>query len=142
MKPWGKGKSRRLVFNALLAVLLASAGTAGSSSAQQSFPTAGGASGSQTGDGSAPFASMAADPTADLFTGSATVNLPITVPPGRGDLTPSLGLAYNSASSSSPGGAWGRGWGLPTARIKRSTKFGVPVTTAATPSCLNWAEPP
>ncbi len=126
MTPQDKGKSRRLFFNALLAVLLTSAGAPGSSSAQQSYPTPGGASGSQTGDGSAPFAALAADPTADLFTGSATVGLPITVPPGRGDLTPSLGLAYNSASSSSPGGAWGRGWGLPTASIKRSTRFGVP----------------
>ncbi len=114
-------QARLLPLHALLALLLASVVPA-----QQSFPTPGGASGLQTGDGSAPFASMAADPTADLFTGSATVGLPITVPPGRGDLTPSLGLAYNSASSSAPGGAWGRGWGLPTARVKRSTRFGVP----------------
>ncbi len=126
MKPRAKGKSRRLFLNALLAVLLASAGTPGSSNAQQSYPTPGGASGSQTGDGSAPFASMAADPSADLFTGSATVGLPIELPPGRGSLTPSLGLGYNSASSSSPGGAWGRGWSMTAARLHRSTTHGVP----------------
>gem|GEM_PF-2751524 len=121
MKPPVITQAQLLPLHGLLALLLASVVPA-----QQSFPTPGGASGSQTGDGSAPFAALAADPTADLFTGSATVGLPITVPPGRGDLTPSLGLAYNSAASSSPGGAWGRGWGLPTARIKRSTRFGVP----------------
>ncbi len=59
----------------------------------------------------------------DLFTGRATASVPITLPPGRLGLSPSLGLSY----SSSGGSSWvGTGWNLDTGFIQRSVKRGVP----------------
>lgn len=48
---------------------------------------------------------------------------PISVPEGRNELTPSLGLTYSSAGGNS---TFGLGWSLSPAMFMRDTKFGVP----------------
>ena len=59
----------------------------------------------------------------DLFTGRASTQVPIFVPPGRKGMAPSVGLSYNSAG----GNGWvGLGWSLDLGVIQRSTKKGVP----------------
>lgn len=60
---------------------------------------------------------------ADLMTGSAVVEVPIIVPPGRNNLQPDLKLSY---SSNSPNGIYGVGWRLELGSIQRQTKQGVP----------------
>ncbi len=91
--------------------------------ADNEIPIPGMAQGSQSGDG-APFTGLAQSPGTELFTGSATTAVPLTVPQGRLDMTPQLALAYSSRAGRSP---YGFGWNLPTGRISRSTKHGVPV---------------
>ena len=59
----------------------------------------------------------------DLATGSATLSVPIVVPPGRKNMQPSLGLSYSSSNSN---GVCGVGWGLTTSSVQRSTKQGLP----------------
>jgi RHS repeat-associated protein len=59
------------------------------------------------------------------FTGAATYNLPIQVPPGPGGLQPSLELSYNSqivdAATSRTQASWvGMGWSLDTGYIQRN----------------------
>ena len=79
-----------------------------------------------TGDagGATPFgAAVGATPQVDYFTGGARLEIPIQVPPGRRDATPSLNLVYSSSAGDSP---WGFGWSLPIGHIARSTKWGVP----------------
>ena len=66
----------------------------------------------------------------DLFTGRATMSIPVTVPPGRKGVQPSLALSYSSSSRNS----WtGVGWGLDVGYIERSTKNGVPKYTSTDP---------
>ncbi len=60
---------------------------------------------------------------ADLATGAATMGVPISVPPGRKKLQPSIGLSYSSNNSN---GICGVGWAIPVNLIQRSTKKGVP----------------
>ena len=59
----------------------------------------------------------------DLATGSATVNVPIVVPPGRKNMQPNLALSY---SSNNANGVCGVGWALTSSSIQRSTKRGAP----------------
>jgi len=59
----------------------------------------------------------------DLATGSATAGIPITVPPGRKNMQPSLALSY---SNNNPNGVCGVGWSLSSSSIQRSTKKGTP----------------
>jgi hypothetical protein len=56
-------------------------------------------------------------------TGTATYNVPIIVPPGRGGIAmPNLALTYNSQQKN---GWVGMGWDLEIGSIQRNTKFGV-----------------
>jgi YD repeat-containing protein len=64
----------------------------------------------------------------DLFTGRATLSLPVPVPPGRKGVQPALALSY---SSSGRNGWLGAGWNLELGAIERSTKNGVPSYTDA-----------
>ncbi len=57
----------------------------------------------------------------DLATGSATMSIPITTPPGRKNMQPKLALSYSSNSSN---GICGVGWAIPQNSIQRSTKDG------------------
>lgn len=56
-----------------------------------------------------------------LFTGSATSNVPIVVPPGTGGMAPSLAFSYSSGRGR---GNAGVGWSLELSKITRSTKYG------------------
>jgi len=60
-----------------------------------------------------------------LFTGSMTWNVPISVPPGRGGIEPTLKLFYRSGS---PSGMLGLGWtldiGAPES-VERNIRFGL-----------------
>lgn len=60
---------------------------------------------------------------ADLFTGSLKLNIPISLPAGKRDILPPLNIAY---SSSSANGLLGVGWSLELGSINRSLKKGVP----------------
>ncbi len=59
----------------------------------------------------------------DLFTGRASVNIPIVVAPGRANVQPDIGLTY---TSSQPNSWCGVGWDLSIGTIERSTRLGVP----------------
>ena len=60
----------------------------------------------------------------DLHTGTANLSVPIPLPPGRGDLSPRLELAYCSGSGNGP---FGLGWSLPVPQVSRRTDRGVPL---------------
>jgi RHS repeat-associated protein len=98
-------------------------GFAGFANAGATFPNPGGAPGSETGDAIGPFAGLAEPASAGNYRGTASVTIPIAVPPAKGNAVPTLALRYNSATGASP---YGRGWSLPTASVRRSTKWGVP----------------
>ncbi len=59
----------------------------------------------------------------DLYSGSATYSLPITLPKGIGDMAPSIALSYSSQVANSP---YGVGWSMPIGAIWRDTSHGVP----------------
>ncbi len=64
----------------------------------------------------------------DLFSGQATANYPLTVPPGRGGLTPKLNLNYSSAvasafDSNSQASYVGVGWDLNTGYVVRNVNY-------------------
>jgi hypothetical protein len=62
-------------------------------------------------------------PLPDMFTGAFSHSIPITVPPGRKGIQPSLGLSYRSANPNS----WvGLGFSLNPGYIVRSTRLGPP----------------
>ena len=59
----------------------------------------------------------------DLFTGSASLSIPINVPPGTNGAAPDLALTYNNGV----GITWlGQGWDLRLPSVRRMVKFGVP----------------
>src|SRR5690554_5193323 len=60
---------------------------------------------------------------ADMFTGSAGISVPIATSPGRGGFGPSLALTYSSGSGNGP---FGHGWGLGLPAISRKTERGLP----------------
>jgi len=60
---------------------------------------------------------------ADLFTGSLKLNIPLSMPAGKRDILPPLNIAY---SSSNANGLLGVGWSLELGLINRSLKKGVP----------------
>lgn len=75
-----------------------------------------------------PFAAAGASGGASLFTGAATVSVPILLPPGRIHTTPDLELGYSSHAGLSE---VGRGWSLTIGAITRSTRHGVPRCTGS-----------
>ncbi len=80
--------------------------------------------GDSGGEGSGPFAGLASLPTANLFSGAMSLTLPILIPPGRKNATPSLALGYSSAARGAT--PLGRGWSLAFGAVVRSAKYGVP----------------
>ena len=70
-----------------------------------------------------PFATATARASANFFTGAATVEVPILIPPGRTETTPDLALTYSSQAGLGPVGL---GWSLSTGVISRSLRDGVP----------------
>lgn len=73
----------------------------------------------------------AVDPTVDESSGSASIRIPIEIPPGPGGLAPSLAFTYSSAQS---GGPLGVGWNIPLGEISCSGRFGV----RSTPGCNRY----
>ena len=73
------------------------------------------------GTGAKPISAVST-PTPANFNGSATTQIPIMVPAGRGGLAPQLALTYNSGAKNGPVGV---GWNLPVGCIQRSTKYGL-----------------
>ena len=59
----------------------------------------------------------------DLHTGTAHLSVPIPLPAGRAGLTPTLALAYDSASGNGP---FGLGWSLAVPNIARRTDRRIP----------------
>ena len=59
----------------------------------------------------------------DLHTGTARLSIPIPLPAGRAGLTPTLALAYDSASGNGP---FGLGWSLAVPSIARRTDHRIP----------------
>jgi len=72
---------------------------------------------------SAPIGAGVKIPLPDLLTGSFSHSVPLTIPPGRKGMQPSLSLNYRSSNSNS----WtGLGWSLNPGYIVRSTRLGPP----------------
>ncbi|HET8660593.1 MAG TPA: SpvB/TcaC N-terminal domain-containing protein [Micromonosporaceae bacterium] len=61
--------------------------------------------------------------TPDPFTGTGTFTVPIDLPAGRGDLTPSLDLTYSTGQGN---GVFGLGWSLSVPGVTRRTSHGTP----------------
>ncbi len=59
----------------------------------------------------------------DPATGSASLQVPLVVPPGRKNIQPSLAFSYSSGNGN---GVCGVGWVIGAMSIQRSTKKGVP----------------
>lgn len=71
----------------------------------------------------APIGAWVKIPLPDMLTGSFSHGIPITVPPGRKGMQPSLGLSYRSSNPNS----WvGLGYNLNPGYIVRSTRLGPP----------------
>lgn len=64
----------------------------------------------------------AAPPGVSGFTGAASYQFPIPVPPGRAGIAPNLALTYNSQAGN---GRLGVGWNLDLGSIQRRTKDGL-----------------
>ena len=76
----------------------------------------------QEADTPVPIVNVGGAVQADVFTGQATMSIPIEVLPGRKGLQPNLALVYGSAN----GNGWvGMGWKLEKGVIERNLKFGV-----------------
>lgn len=79
--------------------------------------------GDSGGENASPFGGFVASGDVSLYTGAMGLSVPIAIPPGRKQATPSLRLVYSSSQSDGP---FGPGWALPLGSIQRSTKKGVP----------------
>lgn len=64
--------------------------------------------------------------TPDLFTGTATLAIPIALSPGRGGFGPKVSLHYSSGTGNGP---FGLGWRLDIPNIVRGTEKGLPKYT-------------
>jgi hypothetical protein len=65
----------------------------------------------------------AVEATVNQSLGAANYSIPVDVPPGPGDLKPSISIVYSSRAND---GLLGIGWQLPISEISCSTRFGVP----------------
>ncbi len=68
---------------------------------------------------------------ANPVTGSASLEVPLPFPPGRGGLTPALSLSYDSGAGN---GVFGLGWSLSLPAIRRKTDKELPRYRDAIPS--------
>jgi RHS repeat-associated protein len=59
----------------------------------------------------------------DLYTGTGSLVVPISLPAGRGELQPSLSLAYSTGNGDGP---FGLGWALTIPGVARKTSHGLP----------------
>ena len=59
----------------------------------------------------------------DLHTGTGNLSVPITLPPGRRGLAPSLSLSYSTGAGNGP---FGLGWSLAVPQVTRRTDKGIP----------------
>ena len=59
----------------------------------------------------------------DLHTGTGNLTVPIPLPAGRRELTPSLSLAYSTGAGNGP---FGLGWSMNVPRVSRRTDRGIP----------------
>jgi RHS repeat-associated protein len=59
----------------------------------------------------------------DLYSGSSSTRVPITVPEGRANIQPNLAIEYNSSAAN---GLFGDGWNIDLGSMERSTKNGIP----------------
>ena len=71
-------------------------------------------------------------------TGSFSTSFPFALPAGRGGMTPSLGLSYDSASTSDS--AFGLGWSIGVQSIERSFRNGFPELVRGPGDVLRYAE--
>ncbi len=78
----------------------------------------------RAGQPSPVFAGVAEFPSVDLLTGEARSRVPITLPPGRKQMTPALTLTYESGARN---GLLGRGWDLRLPVVRRSVRHGTPL---------------
>ncbi|MBY0402009.1 hypothetical protein K2X89_17075, partial [Myxococcota bacterium] len=85
------------------------------------------------GGESNPFAALRSEATANLFTGAASVSVPILVPPGRKQTTPELALRYSSHGGLSFVGV---GWSLPLGVLSRVTEHGTPACDGPDPEAF------
>ncbi len=58
------------------------------------------------------------------FTGTGNFSVPIFTSPGRGGMTPQLGLQYSTGNGNGP---FGLGWSLPVPMVARKTEKGIPI---------------
>jgi len=91
---------------------------------------------SQTTTGSGGGGPSGVSASASLFSGAATVSIPIEVPPGRRGMAPKLAITYNSQL---PNGWLGVGFTLDLGSIQRSTKRGVDYAGTDFVAVLNGA---
>jgi hypothetical protein len=73
--------------------------------------------------GEGTLAGMGESFSAGSSTGTLTYTVPVALPAGRGGLTPSLALSYDSSSGN---GLLGIGWDLGVLAISRQTDKGIP----------------
>lgn len=81
------------------------------------------------------FTGLAQAPEANLFLGSASMSIPIAVPPGRRGMTPKLALAYSSGSGIGP---IGYGWSFPVGRIQRARTGGALLCDSQNPDAYEF----
>jgi len=60
----------------------------------------------------------------DLHTGTGNYSIPLSLPPGRNDFTPSLALAYSTGAGNGP---FGLGFSMGFSHISRKTSKGIPM---------------
>jgi hypothetical protein len=83
-----------------------------------------------------PFLGLASPIQVDPLFGTATIAIPIKLPPGRKGLTPDLTIRYSSNGANR---LFGVGWDLPLGSITRDTSRGVPLAEPTSPATYSDA---